>query len=86
MEWFWALLMKPAVMMVTSVFLIVFLIACKWIVWRLLPDGWLRDQLFRYRGKFDPQPPTGSGKYLLDDPTVRGGSLSKNGPRLRRIR
>lgn len=78
MDWFWAFLMKPAVSMILAVGLIVFIVSLKWIIWKALPDGWLRTFLFRYRGQYDPKPPPGTGKYLLDDPTLTSRQRRKD--------
>jgi len=53
-----------------SVFVFGVLVAAKLMVWWLLPDGRLKTALFRYRGTYDPQPPPGDTKHVLDDPTI----------------
>ena len=74
----WVLALKPLVGLIWAAMFIGAVIGFKWIVWTLLPEGRLKTALFRFRGQYDPKAPPGSGKVLLDDPTVRGGSFRED--------
>lgn len=75
---FWTLALKPLVGVIWAAIFIGMIVSLKWLLWKLLPDGRLKTALFRFRGAYDPKAPAGSGKVLLDDPTVRGGSLRED--------
>lgn len=83
--WSWSLILKPLAVVLIAAAYYFLVIKGSQTIGRFIPDGKLKDFLFRERGTGRPQQPTGPAEKVLDNPPLVGTDTRKDGPGLRRI-